>query len=209
MTSLDSSTARDDQTTIAFFSKQLERHQEGPLAVNWGSQAGQDRRFAVLAGIGDMTGCRVLDVGCGLGGFYDWQLRQGLGLDYVGVDITPGMIEAARLRHPGVDFQVANVLATDPGQFDYVIASGIFYLRQHEPEAFLERMVTRLFGLARRGVAVNSLSTWSPRRDAGEFYADPVHTLEFCRSLTSAVVLRHDYHPGDFTLYLHQAAFAS
>jgi SAM-dependent methyltransferase len=146
----------------------------------------------------------VLDVGCGLGDFYGWQKRHGLGIEYLGLDLTPGMVTAARARYPGGDFRVGNVLAEDVGRFDFVVASGIFYLRQHEPVQFLQCMAARLFAIARLGAAFNTLSTWSPRPEPGEFYADPARTLEFCRTLSSRVVLRHDYHPGDFTIYLRK-----
>jgi SAM-dependent methyltransferase len=201
------SPACDDAHTIAFFSDLLRQHQGGVGSVNWGSPAAQEKRFAVLAAIGDLTGCSVLDVGCGLGDFHRWQQGQGLGVEYRGVDLTPGMVAAARERSPGADFRVGNVLTEEWAPADYVLASGIFYLRQHEPGKFLQQIIARLFALCRRGVAFNSLSTWSPRRDAGEFYADPVRTVEFCRTLSPRVILRHDYHPGDFTVYLLKSAF--
>lgn len=209
MNLLLNATARDDAHTIAFFSDLLRQHHVSPLSVNWGSQASQERRFAVLAGIGELAGRSVLDVGCGLGDFYRWQRQQNLGVDYHGVDLTPEMARAAQARFPEADFRAGNVLAEDLGTFDYVIASGIFYLRQHEPVQFLECMVARLFEMSRCGVAFNSLSTWSTQRDAGEFYADPAQTLEFCHTLTPRVVLRHDYHPGDFTVYLLKPASSS
>jgi SAM-dependent methyltransferase len=198
--------AYDDAHTIAFFSNLLHQHRVSPLSVNWGSQASQERRFAVLAGIGELAGRSVLDVGCGLGDFYGWQQRQKLGVEYHGVDLTPAMAQAAQARFPEASFRAGNVLVEDFGTFDYVIASGIFYLRQHEPVRFLQSMIARLFAMSRRGVAFNSLSTWSTRKEAGEFYADPAETLEFCRTLTPRVVLRHDYHPGDFTVHLLKPA---
>jgi hypothetical protein len=103
----------------------------------------------------------------------------------------------------GVDFQVSGVLdAALAGSYDYVFASGIFYRRQVEPWEFLQQAVTQMFACCRKGLAFNSLSTWFPEPEAGEFYADPVKTLEWCRSLTPRVALRHDYHPRDFTIYL-------
>jgi SAM-dependent methyltransferase len=206
MNSSSPETTRDDAHTVAFFSDLLRQHQVSPLSVNWGSQASQERRFAVLAGIGDLAGRSVLDVGCGLGDFYSWQRREQLGVEYHGVDLTPAMAAAAQARFQEARFRAGNVLAEDFGTFDYIVASGIFYLRQHEPMPFLRQMVTRLFAMSRCGVAFNSLSTWSAHQDAGEFYADPVETLEFCRTLTARVVLRHDYHPGDFTIYLLKPA---
>jgi SAM-dependent methyltransferase len=197
-----SGTKADDARTIAYFSDRLMEHNISPLSLDWGSRASQELRFEVLAAIGSLAGASVLDVGCGLGDFHAWQVRRGLNMDYHGVDITPGMVAAARARFPGVDFRVGNVLEDKLESFDYVLASGLFYLRQHEPQQFMEQVITRLFEVCRKGVAFNSLSDWSPRREPGEFYADPLRTLEYCRSLTPRIVLRHDYHPRDFTLHL-------
>jgi hypothetical protein len=53
-------------------------------------------------------------------------------------------------------------------------------------------------------LAFNSLSNWANDQEANEFYADPVQVLNFCRELTPWVVLRHDYHPRDFTVYMYK-----
>ena len=193
---------QDDERNISFFSELLRTHHISPLSLNWGSRASQEMRFAVLAEVGDLVGSSLLDVGCGLGDFYDWQRRAGLGVNYQGVDLTPEIIRVAKGRFPEVDFRVGNVLEEEIGTFDYVIASGIFYLRQSEPFEFMQRMIARLFESSRMGLAFNSLSAWCNGREAGEFYADPAQTLDFCRTLTPWVALRHDYHPRDFTIFL-------
>lgn len=41
---------------------------------------------------------RVLDLGCGTGLFYDFLLRLGWDGEYVGVDLSAGMLERAKLR---------------------------------------------------------------------------------------------------------------
>jgi hypothetical protein len=64
-------------------------------------------------------------------------------------------------------------------------------------------MVAAMFERARQAIAFNSLSRWAPDMDVNEFHADPVKVLAICRNLTPWVVLRHDYHPGDFSVYLY------
>jgi SAM-dependent methyltransferase len=196
---------QDDERNISFFSELVRTNQISPFSLNWGSRASQEMRFAVLEEVGDLAGASLLDVGCGLGDFYDWQRRAGLGVSYQGVDLTPEMIRVAKERFPGVDFRVGNVLEEEIGTFDYVIASGTFYLRQNEPFEFMQYLIARLFASSRKGLAFNSLSAWCDGRDAGEFYADPAQTLDFCRTLTPWVALRHDYYPRDFTVYLRHA----
>jgi hypothetical protein len=64
-----------------------------------------------------------------------------------------------------------------------------------------------MFALCRKGIAFNCLSTWGAADDGGsEYREDPLRCLAFCRTLSPYVVLRHDYHPGDFTLYLRRQA---
>jgi SAM-dependent methyltransferase len=53
-----------------------------------------------LAGAGKPVG----DVGCGPG--HVCRYLAGLGLSVVGVDISPGMVQVARLRHPHLRFEV-------------------------------------------------------------------------------------------------------
>ena len=52
-----------------------------------------------------------------------------------------------------------------------------------------------------RGIPVRGVITGEP----GEFYADPVQTLSWCHTLSPFVVLRHDYHSRDFTVYVYKA----
>jgi SAM-dependent methyltransferase len=192
----------DEAKTVEFFTQLLASHPTGPEALNWGSKSSQELRFKILSEIGIPLGASVLDVGCGLGDFFNWQRQIGLNLRYHGIDITPSMVEKAGIRFPEASFAVGNLINEDSDQYDYVIASGIFYLQQTEPQKYLEQTVEKLFTKARIGLAFNSLSRWSNQREEGEFYADPLETLNFCRRLTPYVSLRHDYHPGDFTIHM-------
>jgi SAM-dependent methyltransferase len=85
-------------------------------------------RMAILAGYLRHLGCRrVLDVGCGTAGLLDFLPQETA---YVGVDISPTVIEAARARHaarPEAQFHVATFREWDcPVQgFDALVWAGI------------------------------------------------------------------------------------
>jgi hypothetical protein len=68
----------------------------------------------------------------------------------------------------------------------------------------MRSFVSRMWQMAKVAVAFNTLSSWAPDQEAGEFYADPVETLAFCRTLTPRLTLRHDYHRRDFTVYMYR-----
>jgi 2-polyprenyl-3-methyl-5-hydroxy-6-metoxy-1,4-benzoquinol methylase len=59
--------------------------------------------------LGDITGRRVLDAGCGEG--YLARVLAGRGADVTGVDLSPRLIERARTKNPGggIDYQVADL----------------------------------------------------------------------------------------------------
>jgi hypothetical protein len=118
------------------------------------------------------------------------------------------MIDVGREVHPDLDLREGNVLDVDEGvQYDVVLAQGIFYLLGERAESKMQELLVKMFQLARGAVAVSAISTWSDRdAEAGEYRVDPVALLGFARSLTTSVALRHDYHPGDVTLYLYKRA---
>ncbi len=92
------------------------------------------------------------------------------------------------------------------GTFDVVTANGIFYLLGEQAWPMMQQIIERLYELATSAVAFNSLSAWANKeeQEAGEYYADPIKVVDFCRRLTPWVVLRHDYHPRDFTIYMYK-----
>ncbi len=197
----------DDRATVEFFARQAAEHGLGPRALDWGSARSQALRFQRLAAIGDLRGASILDVGCGQADFAAWLDEQGIDVDYTGIDLTPAMVDTCRQRFPGRRFELAaahDLTALAPDTWDYVFACGLFYRRSVEPFEFLRTTVAGFFARCRRGTAFNSLSAWSIVRDADEYYADPAAVLDFCRSLTSRVVLDHAYHDRDFTVSLYQ-----
>lgn len=196
----------DDERNINLYTSLLEKHGCDYQALNWGSKESQLLRFQVLADIGVSEGDSILDVGCGLGDFYEWLDKNLPSLAYAGLDMTPAMVKAAAKRFPSVSFIEGTIdaLIEQRQQFDFVMASGIFAHRQQSPIDFLHNMIEKMYEQSIKGCAFNCLSSWRDIKDEQEFYANPLSTVEFCRSLSSRVVLRHDYHEGDFTIYMYR-----
>jgi len=196
----------EDQRIVRYYSELLEKHGRSPQSLDWGSRRTQELRFRVLCDIAPLDGCSLLDVGCGLGDLWEYLFQRGIGVSYTGYDYTPAMISEAQKRFPTVPFMVRDFLEEPGGdpRFDYVVASGIFALRQDHPMQYLLGMVRKMFDLCRKGVAFNSLSIRASNRDPAEFNADPSQVLSSCLEITPRVVLRHDYLPHDFTVYLYK-----
>lgn len=187
-----------------YYDDLVAEHGDSPRSADYGDPRSQAAKFRVLCELDGLRGARLLDVGCGLAHFADHLDSLDLGVTYTGVDLSPAMIGLAKERRPDLDVRVANILEEDLGEFDVVMANGIFYLLGDDAEGLMRRLVERMWTHAGRALAFNSLSAWAADAEAGEFYADPASTFEWARTLTPFLTLRHDYHTRDFTIYAYR-----
>jgi SAM-dependent methyltransferase len=183
----------------------VRKYGHDPRACDYGRAESQQIKFRVLSEVLPLANSSVLDVGCGFADFATFLEERLPGVRYSGIDLCSAMVNEAQRNHPNLDLRVANVSdASFTRTFDVVTANGIFYLLGDQAWPMIQHIVERMYALATRAVAFNSLSAWATDQEAGEFYADPLRLVDFCRRLTPWVVLRHDYHPRDFTVYLYK-----
>ena len=181
---------------------------EDVRAVGWSSVESQESRAKVLSEIGNLNSRSILDVGCGFGDLYTHLEKQGVHPSkYVGIDINPKIISIARKRLPKLKFEVRDSMDSElKDKFDFVVAAGIFGLETPNWQDVVEKQLSKMYDLCEIGVAVNFLSHYT----AGEklpnsHYADPADILEFVlKNLSNRVVLRHDYRPNDFIVYVYR-----
>ena len=195
---------RTQDEVAQFFRLHLQMHGPNWRGLGWQSRHNQERRFAVLMEVGALSGTRVLDVGCGVGDLYGYALRQGIRVQYTGLDILPEMVAHARERYPEARFEVGDALqGLGAERFDYVLCSGAFNVNFGRNQAAVRTILPEWLARATRGVAINFLSTRARERDAILYNYDPQAMLAFCRDLTPHVRLVEGYLSNDFTLYMY------
>jgi len=196
------------EINIVHFNKKIKQYKRGAKAVSYGSEGSQKIRFEVLSEIGNLNGKTILDVGCGLGDFYGFLKNKGIEpKKYVGIDINPLMISKAKKNYPDAKFFVGDLLKIIPeGRFDYVFQSGIFNLVFQKWQKITYKILTQMYNLSKIGVGSNFLSTLTPfKKDKNSYYADPNKIINFIYThLSKNFVLRHNYKPNDFTVYIYK-----
>jgi SAM-dependent methyltransferase len=178
--------------------------------VDWNSQESQLLRFAQLQRLVDPDpDATVLDFGCGYGALAHFLRQHGHRGGYHGVDLSARMISAARDETTSLSRCRFSQAAAPGEQADYVLASGVFNVKQDSSVAVWRQHVEEtLYGmrdLARHGVAFNMLTSYSDqdRRRPHLFYADPSEILRFCLTrLSPRAALFHDYGLYEFTVHV-------
>ena len=155
-------------------------------------------RFADFASIGEAQ--RVLDVGCGPGALTGELVRR-FGADAVAaVDPSPGFVEAAGRRNPGVDVRRAEAesLPFDDGSFDAVLAQLVVHFMT-DPAAGIAEMRR-----VARGGGIVTACVWDHAGGAGPL----ARFWDAARELDPGVADESDLpgaREGDLERLLHEA----
>jgi SAM-dependent methyltransferase len=195
---------RDRAEVSHFFNENLRLYGYDPRSLGW-IPGTQEARFRVLTAIGDLEGCSVLDVGCGFGDLYEYLCRNGVNVDYTGIDLCPDILEIARQRHPDASFVAADFEeAKIEGCFDWAFESGVFNYKISGHEPWVRNMVRKMFRVVRKGIAIDFLNRRGGMLSAGLYHPDPADIYAMCCRLSRRVTLRCDYKPTEFCVYLYR-----
>ena len=168
------------------YGRALSRHGATAQGVFWNSPKSQRARFSALLGLvashaasraGPDAAPSVADIGCGYGAMLSFmQDRPQIGSwPYLGFDINPDMIAAARQRlpHAAARFKVGKL---PPSQVDYALFSGTFNLCLiNDPvrwQRYILESLAACWPLCRHGMALNLLCQREARVTANIYYAD-------------------------------------
>ena len=206
---------------IEYYERLLAEHGENYKALDWNSLESQRLRYKIFKEIfiygKKASGISVLDVGCGFGDLYGFFKAEGLlgrnRINYTGYDISPKLLAVARKKYSDAKFELTDILENRyVPKHDYIFCSGIFNIQTSEKNEqldFVKEMIFRMYDLCNCGVAANFLSEGAmpvsnlENLNSGSyFYFKPEEIMSFCRFVCTRFIMRHDYHPGDFTVYL-------
>jgi len=200
---------RDRRDVVARYSRRFAEHGHSQEALGWGKKGKQDVRFEVLASRWDFAGARVLDIGAGFGDLYAYLKPRGI-RSYHGYELVPALAEKGRqlygrnknFRLTAGDF-LGLPLARD---YDIALISGLFNfkLARGNNDEFIAAVLGKAFARCSVGVAANFITDRVDYREKLLFNASPEKIVALALTLTRSFVLRNDYFPFEFSLFLNK-----
>ena len=179
-----------------------------PEVYNWYQQGSIKRDVKKIF---ELNTCKsILDVGCGYGAFKLFLDKQGLELNYAGIDIVEDMVKAARATQPEVEFQHGDILdCSFSKHFDYVICNGIFTQKlKHsdaDMEAYTKIVIKKMYDLAKVGIGFNLLTDFVDFKNPDNFYFGPGELLEWLGNVSCRFELIHSYPLFEYTTFVYKS----
>ena len=210
---------------LDFYRGKFSQHGPTALGVGW---PGEDRQGVMFdqilricasprSGVRD-THFSLLDYGSGYGALLKHLLENSWNFDrYIGFDLLPEMVAAGKelfRSYEAVAEFTQDSAALSPA--DYVVCTGMLNVKQDAAPAdwqtFVLQALDRMWFLAKKGLAFNSLTSYSePEKMRNDlFYADPCFLFDYCkRNFSRHVALLHDYGLWEFTILVRREETAS
>ena len=187
-----------------YYQNLFEQYGFDPKSVGWGSKMGkQSSRFEILCQIGNLSDSSILDVGCGFGDLYGYLRYRRMKVRYHGVDINSKLLEVGKKIYPGISLENRDIEKKKfHKKFDWVIASGI--TSHGSTYSHLSGIMKEMFRICKKGFAMNFVSNKVDYREKNLFYSSPEKILSITKSFANRFVLRHDYMPFEFTLFVYK-----
>lgn len=200
---------------VAHYESCLDRHGDTHLGVDWPNAEDARTRYRVMLDVIAEPAphpVSLLDFGCGAGHLLDHIRAHGHDrTEYRGLDASAKFIALCRRKFPGTAFHHADILRNpikvEPA--DYVVLNGVLTekreLTDREMRNYMERLLTAVWPLARKGLAFNVMSCqvdWQrddlfhmPFDDMARFVAG---------SLSRHFRFRQDYGLYEYTTYVYR-----
>jgi len=190
------------KSIVKHYTELYKKFGPSPASVGW-TKGRQDIRFNTITEIGIVKNSSILDVGCGFGDLSAFLKKRKLQVKYTGIDINQKFVELAKKKYPKVVFETRDI-ENNPfkKKFDWVFAIGS--TNQSGSYKYIERLLTEMFRCCKKGIAMDFLSTYVDFKKPQNFHASPEKVFQIAKRISKRVVIRHDYFPFEFCVYIYK-----
>lgn len=204
---------KEIKDTVDRYNKRFKDFGVSEQALGWGTKGRAKLRYEILLSQWDFNGCSVLDFGCGFGDMFGYMCAKGMeNITYTGIDINPNFISVAKDKYSvsgsnSAQFHLKNLLDDDTNpEYDYILSSGVFNYKLDDNMGFITRCFDRFNKIAQKGFSVNFLSSKVAFEYDYTYHANPAAIVDLAYRYSNNVVLRNDYMPFEFTIFVNKNA---
>ena len=195
---------RARRRVLRYFEPRVRQSRYSYRSVGWTSSRNQRLRFRMLCEAGDLEDRSILDVGCGVGHFYEYLKEHVNQFQYRGIDFCEDMVACASTTFPEAHFETQDVLTYAPHEcFDYVVGAGIYNVSTGDNEQVMSRIVEKMYTLCSTAVAVTMTHGREFRHTIIHSYSKE-NMLACAQRLTPHVQIRTGFIPNHFVIYLYR-----
>lgn len=196
----------DVKNTQERYHKRLEEFGYSPKSLGW-LKGKQDIRFDILTSLYNFENKSILDIGCGFGDLNKILRQKASKYSYLGLDLCENLIKVGKEQFPEnyIEFSSGDFLQLEVNKhIDWAIESGIFNhkLSKLDNYDFIRSVMEKTFKVAKDGFSFDFISDNVDYKDEHIFYASPEKILSFAYELSRNVVLRSDYMPFEFSIFI-------
>ena len=201
----------------------LQRHGDTARGADWPNETDRQTRFSIMLDVmatDDAERVDLLDFGCGTGElFRRVQQVEKPSISYLGVDISPLVLQFAQAKFSSAKFLTLDILeATDQELAslvcDYCVINGLFTVKRDlsndQMWSFMTRVVHRLWLVTRKAIAFNVMSKQVQQERYDLFHVSLDQIASFLHELAGrSITFRADYGLFEYTCYVWKKPQAS
>ena len=189
-----------------FHEDKIEKYgSESAQSLAWFSEDDQIKRFEILAQIGDLNNCSVLDIGCGNGDLCYYLSQHFANVSYHGIDMISAFLDNAIEKNkdfPTATFYLGDFMQGTLPVVDYVLVSGSLNYKNSDPD-FIFKAIAHLYADCNIALGFNLLSE-TINLDGILIAYQPSKIIAYCQTLSARVLLKEEYEENDFTVMMYK-----
>jgi SAM-dependent methyltransferase len=192
----------EKQIIIDRYAKRLAQFGYDPKTLGW-TKGKHNLRFHILLSQWNLDNADILDFGCGFGDMYAYCMRHFSNTRYQGIDLNQELITEGKKQYPNADLSARDAFAASlDKQYDYIFSSGVHNFKLTDNWRFIQDTFELFNNFSTKGFALNFLSNKVEYELSDTYHSDPALVLDLCYKYSNRVVLRNDYMPFEFTVFV-------
>ncbi len=197
---------REIKEAIDRYNERFLKHGYSSKSLGWGEKNRANLRFEILLSQWDFNNASILDFGCGFGDLFGYLKSKNVkNFKYKGVDINANFIEKGKEIFPDADLQCINIFENESNEkYDYILSSGVFNHQLTHNQEFIIQCFDYFNLHSIKGFATNFLSDKVDFKYDYTYHANPSWILELSFNYAKRVVLRNDYMPFEFSIFVNK-----